>query len=242
DVFANITFYRYEDDRTGKKIGNRDLFYMEKDDYVRAHVDLGNLFLKSNKPQMFHIEWIDREGHAFYMKREDLHPEDSISYLYSSISSTPDREAGRYGLKVYHFRELIAEKYFNLIPDSLEQTGPVEGITGCITLCQNVNRKTGERTGIDSVFRMGKKRYVRAFCDLENRFFNDDLVLDFEVEWIGPDGEPVYTKDITLKPENTDTFVYSSISIPEGKRDPGEYLFRVLLFDRLLAEQKFELQ
>ena len=242
DLTARITLYRFEDDCTGTKIGKGTRFYLEDGEYVRAHVELRKLFQKSQHSQMFHLEWIDQEGQSFYMKRENLHPEDSLTFIYSSISADTDREPGKYGIKIYHFRELIAEKSFELIPDSMEKPGAVEGITGTITLCSKVNRKTGKRLGIDTVFAVGKRNYVRAFVDLENRFVNNNLVLDFDIEWIGPDNQAVYTKDVVLKPDDPDAFLYSSISIPSGKREPGEYLFRVKLFDRLLVEKAFLLK
>ncbi len=65
---------------------------------------------------MFHIDWIDSTGNSLYKKRIDLSPSDSSSRIISSISlSPPKRKVGEYIVRVYLFRELIAEKKFQLV-------------------------------------------------------------------------------------------------------------------------------
>ncbi len=75
---------------------------------------------------MLHIDWLDSTGNSFYKKRIDFSLTDSSSSIKSSIStSPPKRKAGNYTVRVYLFRELIAEKKFQLI-ESFQDSATVK--------------------------------------------------------------------------------------------------------------------
>jgi hypothetical protein len=68
---------------------------------------------------MFHLEWLSPDGETVYKKRIDWAPNSSTATLKSSIAIDPDRRSpGRYSFRVYLFRELMAEKRFELRADS----------------------------------------------------------------------------------------------------------------------------
>ncbi|MCD4734582.1 MAG: hypothetical protein K8R53_00935 [Bacteroidales bacterium] len=242
-VTAKITFYKKSDKKTGILIGKGTDFIMREKGWIRAGISLNNLFVKNTNPEMFHVNWIGPNGRMVYRKRIDVAPGDSTHTFSSSIAGSPEkREPGKYLLRLYYFRELIAEKEFELIPESEEVPRTVDGISGSVTLCRKYSKKSGKRIGIDFVFVIKKKARVRAFIDLEGRFVNENLELVFHVDWIGPDGKSFYRKKIEMPPDDSSTVFRSSVSITPEKRQPGDYQLRVFLFNELLAEKQFKLQ
>ncbi len=115
------------------------------------------------------------------------------------------------------------------------------GIEARITFCKKIGRKSGKRLGVGTIFTLEEKAYVHGFADLKNCFLNTDQPLMFHIDWIDPDGNSFFQKRIDLTPEDSTTTLYSAISIPPDKREPGEYMFRVYLFRELIAEKKFTL-
>ena len=79
-------------------------------------LNLKNYKSANQKGLMLHIDWVDSTGNSFYKKRIDISSTDSSSKISSSISISPKkREVGNYIIRVYLFRELIAEKKFQLV-------------------------------------------------------------------------------------------------------------------------------
>ena len=241
-ITAKITLCRKVGKKTGKRIGAGTVFTIKKKAKVHAIIDLKNRKVFADKEMMFHAEWIGPNGKSFYRKRIDLLKDDSSSTINSSISITPGkRQRGSYKVRFFLFRELIAEKRFEL-RDYVPITGKEFDITANITLCRKVGKKTGKRIGVGTVFTIKNKAKVRAIIDLENR---DDYIgteLKFKLRWIGPNGKSFYRKRIDLSPGDSSSTIKSSISITPGKRQPGNYIFRVYLYKELLAEKKFELR
>jgi hypothetical protein len=191
---------------------------------------------------MFHIEWIDPDGKTIYRKRVDLLPGDSSSTLYSSISVTPEkREPGNYLVRLFLFRELIAEKNFEL-RNYVPITGKEFNIKGNIILYRKIGKKTGKKIGAGTVFTIKEKAKVRASIELKNRYEYLDKELKFGLEWIGPDSNSFYSKTINLQPGDSSSTLKSSISITPKKRQPGTYILRVYIYKTLLAEKKFVLR
>jgi len=241
-ISAKITFCRKLSSKTGKRIGEGTVFTVMETESVYVIADLENRFLHSDRVLMFHIDWIDPEDKSFYQKRIDLIPGDSSAALTSSISISPDKRLpGEYLLRIYLFRELIAEKKFKLITESQAALVRARGIQANIVLCSKVDKKTGKPAGIDTVFTIREKGKIRAFIDLTNRQAYGDRELTFRLNWIGPDGKSFYSKQVDLPRGDTTTTINSSISITPDKRQPGKCLFQVYLFDDLIAEKKFEL-
>jgi hypothetical protein len=241
-VNANITLCRKVGKKTGKRIGTGTVFTIKKKAKIHAFFDLKNRKSFVDKEMMFHVEWIGPDSKSFYRKRIDLFPDDSSSTINSSISITAEkRQPGSYNVRLFLFRELIAEKRFQL-RDYVPITGKEFDITANIILCRKVGKKTGKRIGAGTIFTIKNKAKVRAIIDLENRDDYLDNELKFKVEWIEPNGKSFYRKRINLSPDDSSSTIISSISITPKKRQPGNYIFRVFLYKTLLAEKKFELR
>jgi len=241
-VSAIITLCRKVGRKTGKRIGEGTVFTIMEKAKVHAFFDLKNRKYFSDKEMMFHAEWIGPNGKSFYRKRIDLLPDDSTSTLKSSISITPEkRQAGNYIVRFFLFRELIAEKKFEL-RDEVIITGKEFDISANIILYRKMGKKTGKMIGAGTVFTIRDKAKVRAIIDLENRddYLNNEL--KFKLEWVGPDSNSFYRKMIDISPGDSSSTIKSSISITPKKRQPGNYIFRVYLYKTLLAEKKFELR
>jgi|GEM_PF-390120 len=242
-ISAKITLCRKHFKKADVRIGQGTLFATRDDELIHAFIDLENCFLRNDRDLLFHLDWIAPDGRSFYLKQVSLSKDDSTRILKSSINISPSkRPPGCYLLRVYLFRELIAEKRFTLLPPGQEPPLKAGEIAAHITLCRNADRETGERTGPDSVFFLGDKEKVAACMDLENRHFYGDKVLMFRFDWVGPDGKSFYHKQLDLPPDDTASTLYSAISIAPGKRRPGTYFFRVSLYDEPLAGKWFELR
>jgi hypothetical protein len=242
-ISAKISLCRKLSNKTGKRIGEGTAFTITEKESIYAFIDLENRLLHSNRDQMFHIDWIDPGGRSFYQKRIDLYPGDSSSTITSSISISPDkRQPGEYLIRIYLFRELIAEKKFELRQESRITPIEVEGIKAHIVFCRNEDKKTGKRIGVDTVFTIKEKGKIRAFIDLANRHAYGDRELIFLLDWIGPNGRSFYRKQVDLSPGDSSSTITSSISISPDKRQPGKCFLRLYLFNELIAEKKFELR
>ncbi len=116
--------------------------------------------------------------------------------LKSSISISPEkREPGIMLFRLFLFRELIAEKKFQL-SDFVPISEKEFNISANITLFRKVGKKTGKKIGEGTVFTIKKKAKVRAIVDLGNldEYLEDEL--KFRLEWIGPNSKSFYTKKI----------------------------------------------
>ncbi len=101
-------------------------------------------------------------------------------------------------------------------------------------------RKPVNEAGVDSVFIIKEKGWVHACIDLNNKSQNKKK-LKISVDWIGPDGKSFYRKQSDLAPADIPATISSAISLSPDKRQPGTYFVRVYLFDKRIAEKKFEL-
>lgn len=112
---ATITLARGFRKKSGKPISPGRVFTIKKKAKVRARVEVDNLHGLGDRELMFHLVWLGPGEDAFYRKRIDHVPNDASTTFKSSISIEPEkREPGIYALKVYLFREMIAEKRFEL--------------------------------------------------------------------------------------------------------------------------------
>jgi hypothetical protein len=116
-VFADIIFYKIIDKETGEMKGVDTSFEIKKKGILRAQVNLTNLDVYEDEELPFRMEWSGPDGGSFYSKKIDLIKGDSVPFISSSISITPDkREPGEYYLRVYLFDEMVGEKSFVLKP------------------------------------------------------------------------------------------------------------------------------
>lgn len=116
DVGATITLGTGVSRKTGARLGTGRTFELNEKSKVRAFIDLDNAGARGDGPLTFHVVWIDPRGKSFFTKEITYTPNDSSNTIESSISATADRrEPGRHLVRVFLFRELIAEKYFELL-------------------------------------------------------------------------------------------------------------------------------
>lgn len=243
DISARITLCRKVDKKTGERIGTGSVFTLREKANLRAYVDLENCNSYGDKELMFHFDWIGPNGKTFYLKRFDLAPGDSTSTISSSVSISPEaREEGDYKLRIYYFRELIAEKEFEILPKFQFDSVHGDELTTKITLYRKKSKKTGKLIGEGTSFKIKNKAKVRALIEIENRFAYGKQELVFSYDWIGPDGKSFYGKRLDFYPNDSTSTIKSSISIPPDKRDPGKYSFRLYIYDDLIAEKEFELR
>jgi len=239
-VLVKITFCRDESRKTDKRIGEGTDFTIMENENILALVDLENCFVNNNRDLMFHMDWIGANGKSFYSKRIDLSTKDSTSTIKSSISISPDRrEAGEYMLRLYLFRELIAEKKFEILPEFQLTDAYGERISTEITLYRKKSKKTGKLIGKGTDFTIRKKTNLRASIALENRFAYGNRELIFHLDWVDSEGKTFYSKEIILPPDDTTTTLRGSISIAPGKRQAGDYAVQIYLFRKPIGEKKF---
>jgi hypothetical protein len=242
-IKAKISLCRYAYKKTGKRIGAGTVFTIGENENVLAFIDLENCFLSNKRDLMFHLDWIDENGKSVYLKQIDLSPLDSTTSINSSISVSPDkRQPGKYKLRVYLFRELIAEKKFELRWQSEDDLSDEDRISAAITFCKGRDKKTGERVGVDSVFTVREKEKIIAFADLKipDKSGHEDLIFNFE--WIDSTGKAFYQKEIYLTTADSGSIINSSVSIAPDARQPGNYVLQLYLYNDLIAEKKFSLK
>jgi hypothetical protein len=246
-IEAQIILCERISSKTGKPVKPGILFPIKEKSKVTAVIKLVNRKFHADKTLMFHIDWLDSTGNSFFKKRIDVSPNDTSSVLTSTITVSPGkRSAGEYTFRVYLFRELIAEKKFNLVdkladPVQTLRKEMAEKIKANILFGKKISKKTGKLTEIDTVFTIGKKAKVNALVELKNvKLFLKEKKI-FYLDWVGPDKNSIYKKKIELASGDTTSVISSSISISSKKREPGSYILKVYLFNELISEKSFNL-
>lgn len=236
---AKITLCRKISKKTGKPVGAGTVFKIKDKENLRAVVDLENVFAEKKRDLMFHFDWIKPDGKSLFFKPVTLSPGDSTSSISSSISIAPEvRQPGEYLLRLYYFRELIAEKKFTLVTMSY----PAEDdVTATLTLCKRIDKDTGEPVDVDSVFKIRKKGKLQVLANLGNLPVDDDEELKFRIEWIDPEGNSFFKKKFDILPADTAATISSSISITPDKRGAGNYRAQLYLSNKLIVEKQFRL-
>jgi len=243
DIYAEINLCRRIDNKTGKLSGEGAVFSLIENGVMYAVINLENQHKHVNTGLMFHCDWIGPDGKSLFCKKIEIASGDSISSINSSISISPEkREAGNYFVKLYYFRELIAEKQFSLLPELIVTPQGIDKLAPKISLYRAVNKKTGKLIGEGTEFKMKAGRKVRANIELKNRYAFGEQELDFHIEWHGPEGESFFRKRYDLFPGDTSTTIKSAISISPKKRQAGEYKVLLLLFNTPIAAQTFILK
>lgn len=236
-VPAKITFSRFYYEKSGRQAAISSVFALKDGENVCATVDPGGYLMDPGHERMFHLDWTDTGGNSVYLKRIDLPAGDSTRILASAISVEPaKRLPGEYTLRIYYFRDLIAEKKFKLVPEN-----EMKKISADIIFYKSIDKETGEMKGIDTVFEIKKKGVLRGQADIRDMNIYEDEELPFRLEWTDSTGESFYTKKVEMKPTDTISSVSTSVSITPDKREPGEYFLRVYLFDEMVGEASFTL-
>jgi hypothetical protein len=238
-INANITLGLKTGKMTGKPIFTGTVFPIGEKERVFAMVSLHNFSDHQSVPHLFHIEWLNQNDRVIYRKKIALSGDDTTQTILSSIS-TAQRGAGNYTFRVFYFRELIAQKQFRLVKESLYRTALIQYPGATLTFCRKIDKSTGERIGVDSVFYGGPKKWLTAIADFQRRPVFDD-VMRFRMEWIGPDNQINYNKLLTFLPKDSLKPVRSSVSLKSEKRPPGKYTVNLYFFQYLLARNSFTL-
>ena len=113
-------------------------------------------------------------------------------------------------------------------------------ISASITFSRYFGQKTGRQWGLTTVFPIREEDNVYAVVGLENRLKNLDRDLMFHLDWLSPDGQSIYLKEIILSAGDSTLALESSISSAPSVRQPGKYSLRIYLFRELIAEKYFE--
>ncbi|HZK06747.1 MAG TPA: hypothetical protein VFC92_00970 [Bacteroidales bacterium] len=243
DSASTITLCRSYKSETGNIVGAATVFPLYGENNVRAIFDIKNLIADDfDRPQIFHIEWLDIENKLLFRKQMDLLPDDSTRWLESSISVSPQtRTPGTYQIRLYHFREMVAIQYFDLLPmDSIIQSW-AQRLKAEIVIYRKADSKTGELIDVGNEFEIRERANVRTQISLQNPIIVDKHELKLAVVWQGTDSTPCYRKDITLYPGDSLADISSSINISPDKRSPGNYRLQLWLFDTIVAEKEFRL-
>jgi hypothetical protein len=216
-------------------------FPVAKDETVHAWVDLDMPDELSNAEQVFHIQWVGIHGDDLYTKEFNLRMDDTASVLYSSIF-TEGREQGNYNLRIYYFRELIAEKHFYLVDSAKYADSISENVGTTLSFGEKYSRKKQQLLNPDTIFHKGPGKWVNAVVRFRNEPpFEGDQV-KFKVEWLAPNGDVAYDKWIKLNRGEDIDLLRSSISIDDKDRDTGIYTVNFYWFDQRIAQNQFRLK
>ena len=266
-IQPKITLSNKISKKSGKPIKPNSVFELKDQSKLYASVDLQKS--EHERDLMFHIDWLDSSGKSFYKKRIDISPSDSSSRIISSISITPEkRKTGNYLVRVYLFRELMAEKNFQLVESTQDSANvkkksksvdkiktdekvnkektikplvKTENIKASIVLCRKVSKKTGKPIGAATTFTIKNEAKVKAVVSIEKQNIKTNEQMKFYFEWFGPDGKSFYKKRIVYTTSNPFFTISNSISVTPEKRQPGNYTLKVRFRKKIIAEQKFRL-
>lgn len=218
------------------------VFSIDNYGYLHARILVRRDQRKATRPGMYHLVWVDPNGEAFFTKRIDVADSGASFTAESSISLPSDkRQPGKYLLKVYDFREPMAVKQFRLIPPGEINQELATRFSPEISLDDHSKSQPVEKELGNPAFILHEHGWLRADIRLSVPAGWKTGKCDFVISWSGPDGEPFFTKEFTVKPGKSRVVLNSSISIPPGKRDPGNYSLSLLLHDELLAKKPFSL-
>ena len=241
-VSVEVNFFKKINNQNNKRTGKGIVFTIKEKANIYAEVDIKTRLSNKGENIMIHLDWIDPEGKSLFIKQFYLPANDTITSLISSISISPDkRNPGNHTLQVYYFRELIADKKFELRPEPIVTQQMIDDMNTKIIFYRKTSKKTGKHIGEGTVFTIKNKRKVRALIKLNKPIDFDDIEPEFYIEWIGTDGNSFYRKPITISPDDSDITLRSSISISTEKRQPGDYALRIYLFNQLIDEKNFKL-
>lgn len=265
ESFKGISLSNKLSRKTGKPIKPGTTFVL--DEKAKLYAFIENDFSK-DKELLFHVDWIDSSGNSFYRKQVEIAPDDSMSSIVSSISISPQkRDKGSYSVRLYLFRELIAEKNFKLL-DSADYSKIVEEnikpkekqsakkdsdkkiqkvkketeqISADILLCRKISKKTGKPIGAGTEFTINEKAKVKAVVSFNKPDVKTNEQMKFYFEWIGPDGKVFYKKRIVYTTSIPNFSLTNSISISPEKRMPGVYEVQIIYKKKIIAKKNFEL-
>jgi len=96
-------------------------FEIEEGARVQATVTLADRLARGHRPLLVHMVWLKPGGKRTFKKQFEFDPTGADSTLTGALTISPERRAaGEYTLQVFLFRELVAEKTFDLTGAGLE--------------------------------------------------------------------------------------------------------------------------
>ena len=245
DIDAEVLLYKGTDD--AGRLLTSDIYTIGDRSKVYAAVKLLHREYNPGRDIMVHIDWIDPDGNSFFMKREDIANDDTVSEIKSAISIPADkRDPGIYKLRVYLYRELAVEKNFSLVDYNADSAAvfaendayPVKAL---IKLGSTYDRNNTIPKDTGTVFEISSKAKVFAGIAFENKEHYKGKEFSGEIRWCGEDGNPFYTKSFTVSPFDNFSGLTSAISANKSSREPGIYKLRIYLYNRLVGEKTFRL-
>ena len=241
-INTSIVLYKEIDAASGRPVSAKAFMTGEKSK-VYASVKILNRKYHPGEDLMLHIDWIDPEGNSLFKKREDILSGDTTSELKSAISIQPGRrDTGQYKMRIYLFRELIAEENFSLVnynPDSAAIFSK-GSVSADIFLGGRNSRNNIISGDTGTIFEQKNKAKVYAGIKLQNREVYRGETIECEIDWCDENG-PFFRKNIYFSPDDTLKEAGSSISADAESRKPGSYSVKVYVYNRLIAEQPFRL-
>ncbi len=258
-INASIDFGLKFSRKSGRMINPDTVFTIEENAKVNAVVNFTNTELNDNKELLIHIDWLTPDGNSIYKKQINLLKNDSTSVLTSSISISPGkRNPGIYALRIYLFRELIAEKYFRLTTEKIKREVKTETavmkkkekvkkikvkkkISADVIFCSKIEKQSGRLIGEGKEFIIKNKNKVYAVVNLKNLVIKPGKKKNIYLKWINPGDSLIYSKKFSLTSENSLSAITSSISISPGKREAGKYTLRIYSSKKLIAQKQFTL-
>jgi len=241
-VVDNIQLCRKMDRDNKNLIGEGETFTILDDGRVQAIVTMSDYILEKDKLSMFHFDWISSSGYTTYLKRVDYSPDDNSDYIWSSISITPElRSPGEYKLRIYYFRELIAEKEFELLPEFDPSLYNLEAISENLVLCEKT-KKSGEPVTISYEMNQSNNGSIRASFKLDKDILTGNQEQLYRFDWFrNDDTTSFYRKYVDILNRDKVKYISSSISTSPEKREAGEYFVVLNLYGKPIAQKAFVL-
>lgn len=246
-IDASINLFKGIDSKTKLPL-TTNAFTLGNKSKVYANIELERDNSGQKEDLMLHIDWIDPEGNSFFRKRVDIPKTDSTFKIKSAISIEPGkRDTGNYRVRIYLFRELIAEKIFllsSLNIDSLKlfSNNFSNRLSTDITIADKYNKNKRMPNDTVNVFYLNNKGRIYASVNLVNRNLFPKTEIESELTWSDPHDSVFYTKQITLTQYDSIPELNSSVSIDPKYRKPGEYRFKVYIYGNLVGEKSFLLK
>ncbi|HEY6435601.1 MAG TPA: hypothetical protein VIY47_03360, partial [Ignavibacteriaceae bacterium] len=115
-IKADIILCKKISKKSGKPIGEGNVFTIKDKANVRAIVNIEKQEIKTNEQFKFYLKWIGPDGKSFYNKRVIYTTSNPSFTISNSISITPEkRQPGIYTLQIIFRKKIIAEQKFELL-------------------------------------------------------------------------------------------------------------------------------
>jgi len=235
-ISAHTHIGRKTDKESGKLIGEGERFTIMNEGWVKAVVNMDDHFKTNEKDLLLHFDWVDPSGKSFYQKQKIV-SKDSAQ-VSSAFSIAPElREAGKYKLRMFLYRQLVMEKEFELLPQYKSDSSAQNSID----LFTRKSKKTGKLLDAGTHFSIMKKGWVKAIVKLNKPAGFQDRELLYFIDWTDANDKILYRKHFDIQPNDTINSLYASWSIAPENRQAGDYKAKLYLFGELLKQKSFEL-